>query len=374
MSPKKQPAAVDGTYTLDDQPTQLARRAPLASHTRSAEALARYEQLGEEAKEYDRQSRADNTRLAYIHDWRDFDDWCHDIDEPIPYERPYIRAEHARDDDIPRLLAPATPDLIKRYITHLARSHRKITTIERRLSSISQLHQIQGWDSPTKTEAVRTTLKGIRRSPTTNKHNAAKAALSTEQIRSMIGTLAQQPNKLQASRDKALLLLLFAGALRRSEAHALNREHVVIVQGKGMIITLVQSKTSQEAAVEVTIKKGKFKETCPVEAMKDWLKQADIHDGPIFLRFQKGGTLIRERLSDRSMATIIKHWCQAIGLNPENYGGHSPRAGFVTEAEKRGIPERLGMKHTRHKTERVYRGYSRNSNRWAESMTDLLGL
>lgn len=359
MSPRRSPTPaagddgpIDATYTIDDPALGTPSTALDIRPAGRAAGIERYSALGEQAKAYARQSRARRTLLAYDSDWRNFVAWCE------------------RED---RQSLPASPETVGDYISALAGAHRKITTIERRLSTISQRHQLNGFESPCQTEIVRTILKGIRRDPSTNKHSAAKAAIELEQLRRMLAALERHPHQRVALRDKALLLLMFCGALRRSEAAGIELEHVKFGR-KGMIISLPQSKTSQEAAVEITIANGAHKETCPVRALQAWIKAADIRGGRLFLQSRKGGHITRAAMSDRAIAEMIKRWCAAVGADPAEYGGHSLRAGFVTEADKRGVSERIGMQHTRHRTERVYRSYARGNHRWEDSPTVKLGL
>lgn len=315
--------------------------------------MARYARLGDTAKQYARQSRAASTIRSYDSDWRDFVAWC------------------AEEDRQP---LPADPETVADYLSALAAGlHRKVSTIGRRMSALSQRHQLAGYASPTQTEIVRTVLKGIKRDPATNKHLAQKAPTLTEDVLRMAANLAQHRNPLIAQRDRAVLLVGFSGALRRSEIVGIDLEHLDFGRN-GVIITLPRTKASQEQGEEIAIAFGTHKDTCPVRQLQRWIKVARIGSGPVFRQISKGGQIGPARLSTKAVALIVKRQAIACTLNPDHYGGHSLRAGFATQATMNGVPEPDAMRHTRHRSVEMYRIYVRKANRWKDNPTTKLGL
>ena len=200
--------------------------------------------LADQVRDYAQQAKAENTRRAYRTDWHDFDAWC---------------GTH-------RLAAmPASPATVALYLSHLAETH-KCSTLQRRLSAISQAHAAQGMESPTKAAIVRTVWQGIRR--VKGVAPECKEPAITEILRRMV---AHVSDTLLGKRDRALLLVGFAGAFRRSELVGLNREDVTFTTAGGTI-TLRRSKADQEGeGRKVGLPYGSRLETCPVRALLAWL-------------------------------------------------------------------------------------------------------
>jgi integrase len=318
--------------------------------------LATIDQVG---AAYDAQSRAASTRRAYTADWADFCAWC----------------AHLGLDSL-----PAAPTTVARYLAQLAdgsyihvppqrRRPLKVATLTRRLASISQAHQLAGYSSPTQSELVRTRMKGIRRAHGTQQDRAA--AVTVAVLRAMLASLPQDPAGL---RDRALLLIGFAGAFRRSELVAIDYADVQIVP-EGLIVTLRRSKTNQEGAKEVIgIARGQAADTCPVRALQAWLTAAGITSGPIFRPLGKHGNVRPRQLTDHAVSAIVKRAAARAGFDPEPFSGHSLRAGLVTSAYAADVPEHEIQAQTRHKSERMTRTYKRQATLFTQNASGKLGL
>jgi integrase len=314
----------------------LERRAGFADGVDGAVGLARLEQVAEEARDYAAQAKAPNTLKAYRTDWADFTAWCglHRL-EPLPAE----------------------PQTIALYLSDLARTH-KVSTLYRRLSGISQAHQAAGYVTPTRDAQVRLVFQGIRRS--LGSAPDQKAAAVTSDVRAMVETLDQ--TSLIGVRDRALLLVGFAGAFRRSEVVSLDVADVTF-SGDGLVIQLRRSKTDQEAeGRKVGLPFGSNPLTCPVRALRAWLDQAGITEGPIFRPVDRHGNVGKRRLTDQSVALVVKRCARAAGLDPRQYAGHSLRAGLATAAAQADVSERAIMAQTGHKSLPMVRRYIREGS------------
>ena len=210
--------------------------------------------MAERAWSYARQAKAPNTLRAYRADCQDFVSWC---------EARGLQS------------LPAAPETVALYLTHLAEAGRKASTMQRRLSSISQVHQAAGHESPTKSAAVRAVWAGVRRERGTAQ--GGKAPAVTVDIRAMVAAL---PEGLLGIRDRTLLLVGFAGAFRRSELVGLDVEDVAFTR-EGLVVTIRRSKTDQEGqGQKVGIPYGSHPSTCPVRALQAWLEASGITSGP----------------------------------------------------------------------------------------------
>ena len=304
-------------------------------------------QAGAQARAYVQQARAANTLRGYRADWKHFMDWCtHHQLTPLP----------------------AAPETIALYLTMLAETH-KCSTLQRRLSSISQAHQTAGLATPTQEALVRATWAGIRRVKGTVYEG--KAAALTADIRRMVDTLPQTPTGI---RDRALLLIGFAGAFRRSELVGLNRADIVIAS-EGITVTLRRSKTDQEGqGRKIGIPYGSKPHTCPVRCLQAWLNVAEIQAGPLFRPINKHGHILPHALSDRSVALIVQKTARNAGLDATQYAGHSLRAGLATSAAQAGVSERAIMQQTGHANVNMVRRYIREGSLFRENAASEVGL
>jgi site-specific recombinase XerD len=303
--------------------------------------------LGEREEDFRKRSLSPNTRRGYENDWKDFTAWC---------------AEHGAES------LPATAATLKRYFADRSSTLAK-ASLTRRIAAISRYHQWAEQQSPTTDPGFRAIMAGIRRTKTDTP--AAKEALLAEDLIEILGQIPDHTP--QGQRDRALLLLGFTAALRRSELVALDRADVRIT-GQGIVLTIRQSKTDQEGAgVEVGVPRGRKPETCPVKQLEAWLVTAKITDGPIFRQIRKGGEVLPGRLSDRAVALIVKRYVGHAGFSSENYSGHSLRAGLATSAALAGSNERQIMQQTRHKSERMVRVYIRKGSLFNDNVVEGLG-
>src|SRR6266851_6611000 len=266
-----------------------------------AEIAQRTPELVERAAAYARSARSEATKRAYAADWRDWESWC---------------AEHGATP------LPSTPQMVGLYLADLAGRGRKASTISRRLVAIAQAHRVAGEQMDLKHPAIREVLAGIRRSHGT--HKEAKTALLTRDIRRCI---AAMPTSLIGTRDRALLLTLFAGAFRRSELVGLDVADVQISTRRATMF-IRRSKADQEGrGAAIGIPRGR-RETCPVRAIEQWIAAACIVDGPLFRSIDRHGR-IGPALSGAAVAEIVKRSVARIGLDPALYSGHSGRSGFI---------------------------------------------
>jgi site-specific recombinase XerD len=308
---------------------------------------AALEETAAEAREYLAHAKAANTIRAYRSDWADFSGWC--------AERGFTSL-------------PATPETVALYLTESARAV-KTSTLQRRLSSISQAHQAAGHESPTRAYAVRMVWAGIRRTLGTAQEGVAPLVI--EDLRNLVCVL---PAGLAGARSRALLLLGFAGAFRRSELVSLDVEDLEWKRD-GLAVTLRRSKTDQEGAGSLKgIPYGQHHATCPVRALKAWLADSGIEAGPLFRSIDRHGRMGAGRLSDKAVAGVIKRACEEAGLDPSRYSGHSLRAGLATSAGEAGVEERLIMKQTGHRSERMVRKYIRSGALFRENAAGKVGL
>ncbi len=278
--------------------------------------------LAQQTEELIQNSRSSHTKLSYRSDWNDFVTWCQ------------TRGDFA---------LPASPVTVGQYLTYLALHRRlKASTIQRRMSSISQAHKMKGHPSPIGSEHVRSVWKGIKRNPHIMVKQEGKKPILIDDLRNMVAALEQKQG-LNSLRDRALLLLGFSGAFRRSELVALNVEDIEETR-EGLVITIRHSKTDQEGrGRRIALPYGSRYETCPVRTYKLWLEKSNITSGPVFRRMDKAHRIYPEPLSDRAVARIVKMAAERAGLDATQYAGHSLRAGFATSAARGGASERAIM-------------------------------
>jgi site-specific recombinase XerD len=311
------------------------------------EIAAELSQLMAEARSYAQKGKADSTLKIYRRDWRHFTGWC---------------AAHGQTP------LPATAETVALYITDQAR-RLKVSTLNGRLAAIAQAHRISGYESPTTSAPVQAVMRGIRR--TKGMAQTQKTPTVTATIRSMLGALKDTPI---GRRDRALLLLGYAGALRRSELVVLTMEDVEETS-EGLIVTLRRSKTDQESIGRVVgIPYGSDPGTCPVRSLRAWLKTAQITEGPLFRPINRHGHIAAAPLLPKAVALIIKRTAESAGLDPGRYAGHSLRAGFATQAAQGGASERSIMEQTGHHSVLQVREYIRHGTVFMENAATRLGL
>lgn len=287
------------------------------------------------AREFAEASKAPATRRAYRSDLADFATFCR---------------RHGTTD------LPASPQTVALYASELA-SRAKLATIRRRMVAISQAHRERGLESPTTHEMVRRIVRGIAR--TIGASQAKKDALTLDGLRRALLTI--RGDGLKAKRDRAILLLGFAGALRRSELAALDVADLHFSK-RGLLVHIRRSKTDQtgeghEIAVPFVADHG----VCAATAVRDWLKAAAITEGPAFRSFSLRRELTDRRIDGQDVANLVKRLATDAMLEGD-FSGHSLRAGFVTSAAEAGASLDNIARTTRHKSLTVLTGYIRRAN------------
>ncbi len=325
------------------QPPEASPSTPRAA----AHHAARLEDIGAEATKYLEQSKAPNTRRAYRSDWADFTAWCQ---------------KYRRDP------MPALPSTVAYYLADRSQSL-KTSTLERRLATISEAHRAAGFESPNTSAEVRLVWAGIRREK--GVAQAHKKPALTKHIRAMVDAL---PEKLLGIRDRALILLGFAGAMRRSELVGLDVTDVSFAD-EGLVVVIRKSKTDQvQAGRKVGIPFGKQPETCPVRAVFAWIEEAEIEEGPLFRSVNKHSHVMESRLSDRTVANVVKRSLLAAGKSARGFAAHSLRAGLITQAAMAGVSERAIQDQSGHKSLTVMRRYIRDGSLFRENAAAKVGL
>ena len=279
-----------------------------------------------------RNSRSDNTRKAYRSDWRMFQEWC---------------------DERAAVSLPARPELVAVYLTEMAHSGLRASTISRRLTAIAEAHRAAGEPNPAESALVRSAHAGIRR------HIGIAVDGKKPLTVKLLASLLPPPDTKAHRRDRALLLVGFAAALRRSELVGLDWsrvDHVV----EGLVLTLPRSKTDQQGVGrKVAIPIASDPRRCPVRALQQWSDDYFEENGPIFVGVHRSGRLLG-RLSDHAVGKIVKRYVSKAGYDATDFSGHSMRAGFATAAAAGGASERAIMRQTGHKSVVTVRKYIRD--------------
>lgn len=310
-------------------------------------SLAHLEDLRERAEGFAESSTAKSTRRAYRSDFLHFREWC---------------SAHG----VPPL--PALPAIVALYLTDLARTY-KVATIGRRIAAIGGEHRKAGLPSPFAHPQVVEVWGGIRR--TLGVAQDRKDAILTADLRRMLEPLTEATIDI---RDRALMLLGFAGAFRRSELVALDASDLRFV-AEGLEVTLRRSKTDQEGAGRlIGVPPGSNPVTCPARAMRAWIDRSSITDGPLFRSVARGGSVAPTRLAAAAVALIVKRRAKNIGLDPSRVAGHSLRAGFATSAALAGVDALEISRQTRHKSLSMVQRYTRPATIWQMNAAQRVGL
>ena len=266
---------------------------------------------------------------------------------------------------------PATPEIVGAYLAAAGEGY-ALPTLRRRVAAIARACGVAGHPLDTKHPAIRETLRGIAR-----KHGAParrSAALTTAEIKKLSRACGTD---LAGARDRALFLVGFAAALRRSELVALDMEHVTWTD-EGMKLLIERSKTDAEGeGAEVAVPRGHSPETCPVTALQQWLTAAGISAGPLFRKVNRGGAVETARLVPDAVRQILGKRAAKAGLKgtlAEPVSPHGLRAGFVTTAYGNGVPDEEIMGHTRHRSLTTMRSYVRRAKLSRNSPAGKLGL
>jgi len=288
------------------------------------------------AREYQAESIAPATLRAYRSALKDFAAWCSERETaPIP----------------------ATAETVAAYLAALADRGLSVSTVTQRAGAIRWAHESADLGSPTASKTVRATLAGIRRRVGVAPKRQ-KAAATTDRLRAMLSHATG--DDVKTLRDRALLLVGFAMAARRSELVALDVADLEERDG-GLLVRIRRSKTDQEGAgQEVAILPGAERGTCPIRALCAWMDAAGIESGRVFRSVDRHGR-IGEGLSGRAVAGIVKGYATKAGLDGD-FSGHSLRSGFVTSAAERGQRAEAIAEHTRHASTDMVRTYTRRAD------------
>ena len=304
------------------------------------ELVTDIKKLQEETLKNLKNSKALNTVRAYKSDFEDFSLFC-------------------LKNNFNNL--PSEPKVVSLYLTHLSSRDSKISTIKRRLVSIGVIHKMKGHYLDTKHPVIIENLMGIRRRKGTIQKGKKPLLINDLKILIDVINKENEPD-IKKLRNKALLIIGFSGGFRRNEIVSLDVEDVEFVF-EGVKITVKRSKTDQygEGMVKA-IPHFDNSLYCPVSTLQRWLNISKIKKGSLFRRFLKGSVLSDKRLTDQSIALIIKNYLVKAGIDCSNYSGHSLRSGFATSAAEAGAEERSIMNMTGHKSTDMVRRYIKEAN------------
>lgn len=290
-------------------------------------------------RDYIRNSVSENTRRAYRADIAHFIAWGGTI--------------------------PTSDVMIAEYLAAHAPSL-SVATLTRRLASLSKAHTAKGFTSPTKAELVKSTMRGIKRT-----HAAPQRLAQPLLVEDLMRVMPMLGNDRKAARDRALLLVGFAGGFRRSELVGLNVEDIEWVR-QGLVIHLRRSKTDQEGQgrkIGIPYARGRW---CPVECLKSWLREAEIECGPVFRSVTRHDHVCAKRLSAEAVNGVIKACLKAIGFDPDEYSGHSLRAGLATSAAKAGVATWKIRQQTGHASDAMLERYIRDGELFTDNAAGAL--
>lgn len=347
--------------SADDTPTDAV--AACASDPFAVlDEVPRTESLSAAEAQYVAAARSANTLRGYTSDWREFTTWCAANDQPA---------------------FPASPQAISTYLTVLAGHGAKVGTMSRRLSAIRFAHQLRNLPDPCEHARVVSVWEGIRRV-----HGAppvqAKPLMPPElfQVLDACPTMKTWADKtrpeephLGGLRDRAILLIGFIGAMRRSELSALDVAHVT-EHANGLVLSIPRSKTNQYGDQEelIVLPRAGNSRHCAVTALQAWTDAASIKEGALLRPVSKGNRPLSRRLTEGAVNTLITGAIRRAGIDSAGYSAHSLRAGFVTYAHLRGASDRAIAHQTRHRSLATLDGYVRVDNAWTNNAVTQLGL
>ena len=285
-------------------------------------------------------SKANNTIRAYKSDFNDFGLFC-------------------AQNNFKSL--PTEPKIVSLYLTHLSSRNVKMSTLKRRLVSIGVIHKLKGHYLDTKHPSIIENIMGIKRRK--GSIQIGKKPLLINSLKTIINVIDDnKKEEIKKLRDRSILLIGFSGGFRRNEIVSLDYDDLDFVT-EGLRINLKKSKTDQFG--EGTVKGIPYFDNshyCPVLSLKKWIEISNIRKGPLFRRFSKGSKLTENRLSDQTIALLIKKYLKLAGIESKNYSGHSLRSGFATSAAESGAEERSIMAMTGHKSTEMVRRYIKEAN------------
>ena len=285
-------------------------------------------------------SKANNTVRAYKSDFKDFGLFC---------------AQNGFKS------LPSEPKIVSLYLTYLSTKNAKISTLKRRLVSIGVIHKLKGHYLDTKHPSIIENIMGIKRRK--GSIQKAKKPILISDLKKIIDVIDNEDNEdIKKLRDRSIILIGFSGGFRRNEIVSLDYDDLDFVE-EGLKIQIRRSKTDQFG--EGLVKALPYFDSpryCPVVSLKNWIVASKINSGALFKRFTKGSKLSEHRLTNQTVALLIKKYLELVGIDSKNYSGHSLRSGFATSAAEAGAEERSIMAMTGHKTTQMVRRYIKEAN------------
>ena len=285
-------------------------------------------------------SKSNNTVRAYKSDFKDFGIFC---------------AKNGFNS------LPSEPKVVSLYLTHLSTKDAKMSTLKRRLVSIGVIHRLKGHYLDTKHPSIIENIMGIKRRK--GSVQKGKKPILINSLKSIINVIdKEKKEEIKRSRDRSIILIGFSGGFRRNEIVSLDYDDLDFVE-EGLKINLKRSKTDQFGE-GFTKALPYFDNTkyCPVVSLKKWIEISKITKGAVFRPISKGSKLSENRLTDQTVALLLKKYLNLIGVDSKNYSGHSLRSGFATSAAESGADERSIMSMTGHKSVEMVRRYIKEAN------------
>ena len=285
-------------------------------------------------------SKATNTVRAYKSDFKDFCLFC---------------AQNGFK------ALPSDPKIVSLYLTYLSTKGNKMSTLKRRLVSIGVIHKLKGYYLDTKHPSIKENIMGIKRRK--GSIQKGKKPILINDLKLIIDVIDQEKNEdIKKLRDRSIILIGFSGGFRRNEIVALDFEDLDFVS-EGLKIDIKRSKTDQFGeGSKKALPYFDNSQYCPVVSLQKWIKISKINSGSLFRRFSKGSKLSENRLTDQTVALLIKTYLQLAGIDSKKYSGHSLRSGFATSAAESGAEERSIMSMTGHKSTEMVRRYIKEAN------------
>ena len=285
-------------------------------------------------------SKAKNTIRAYKSDFKDFALFC---------------AKNGFKN------LPTEPKIVSLYLTYLSSKEAKMSTLKRRLVSIGVIHKLKGHYLDTKHPSIIENIMGIKRRK--GSIQKSKKPLLINNLKEIINVIDEgKRDNIKKLRDRTIILIGFSGGFRRNEIVSLDFDDLDFVP-EGLKINIKRSKTDQfgEGSIKALpyFNKSQY---CPVVSLKKWIDLTRITSGPVFRRFIKGSKLSENRLTNQTVAILIKEYLNLAGIDSTNYSGHSLRSGFATSAADSGAEERSIMNMTGHKSTEMVRRYIKEAN------------
>ena len=285
-------------------------------------------------------SKAKNTVRAYKSDFNDFGIFC---------------AKNGFKS------LPTEAKIVSLYLTHLSTKDAKVSTLKRRLVSIGVIHKLKGHYLDTKHPAIIENIMGIKRRK--GSIQKAKKPILINSLKIIINVIDEQKKEeIKKLRDRSIILIGFSGGFRRNEIVSLDYEDLDFVP-EGLKINIKRSKTDQFGeGFTKALPYFDNSQYCPVVSLRNWVNISKITSGAVFRRFNKGSKLSEHRLTDQTVALLIKKYLELSGIDSKNYSGHSLRSGFATSAAESGAEERSIMAMTGHKSTEMVRRYIKEAN------------